>query len=109
MPDTVGSEQREPTSLRGIASGGRWYVRFAEASATEEPGAGKLHAGDCAGAARKGGSYRGVTPATPNLLIRKPFFEQYSGLFSVPELPMKLGRLQYIARRIVTVRQCFVY
>ncbi len=49
MPDTVGSEQREPTSLRALASGGRWYIRFAEASATEEPGAEKLHAGVCAG------------------------------------------------------------
>ena len=51
VPDSVGSEQHEPTSLRGIASGGRWYVRLAEASTTEEPGAEKLHAGVCAGGA----------------------------------------------------------
>ena len=49
MPDTVGSELHEPTSLWGIASGGRWYARLAEASTTEEPGAEKLHAGVCAG------------------------------------------------------------
>ena len=57
MPDTVGSESHEQTSLRGIAIGG-WAQAFvalfiyrAEASATEEPGAGKLHAGVCAGSA----------------------------------------------------------
>jgi hypothetical protein len=49
MPDTVGSEQREPTSLRAIASGGPWYVRLADASATEEPDAGILHVRVCAG------------------------------------------------------------
>ena len=35
------------------------FVCNAEASATEEPGAAIPHAGVCAGAARKGGSYRG--------------------------------------------------
>ena len=43
MPDTVGSEQHEPTSLRGIANS------IADAGTTEEPGAEKLHAGVCAG------------------------------------------------------------
>jgi len=49
MPDTVGPEQCEPTSLRAIASGGRWTVRLADASATEEPDAGILHVRVCAG------------------------------------------------------------
>ena len=49
MPDTVGPEQCEPTSLRAIATGGRWTVRLAEASATEEPDAGILHVRVCAG------------------------------------------------------------
>jgi hypothetical protein len=39
-----GPESTMPTSLQGIA-------RIAEASISEEPGAGKLHAGICAGAA----------------------------------------------------------
>ena len=54
MPDTVGLEQREPTSLRGIAI--RWCCVMdppcAKASVTEEPDAGKLHVRDCAGGAR---------------------------------------------------------
>ena len=42
VPDIVGSGKRKPTSLRGIAN-------YAEASATEEPDAGKLHVRVCAG------------------------------------------------------------
>ena len=49
MPDTVGPDQREPTSLRAIASGGGSFVRLAEASATEEPDAGIPHVRVCAG------------------------------------------------------------
>ena len=52
MPDTVGSDQHKPTSLRRIAM---FYkdlcYRIAEANISEEPGAGKLHAGICVGEA----------------------------------------------------------
>ncbi len=52
MPDTVGSDQHKPTSLRGIAKVAAHYgVVSAEASTTEEPREGKLHAGICAGGA----------------------------------------------------------
>ena len=40
-------EHTRPTSLRGIAT--KAATPFAEASLSEEPGAGKLHAGICAG------------------------------------------------------------
>ena len=45
-PGHVGPEQYEPTSLRAIANR---VVPCAEASATEEPDAGKLHVRDCTG------------------------------------------------------------
>jgi len=52
MPDTVGSGKHKPTSLRGIAKVTAHYgVVSAEASTTEEPREGKLHAGICAGGA----------------------------------------------------------
>ncbi len=44
MPDTDDWERHELTSLRGIA-----YKLAANASTTEEPREGKLHAGICAG------------------------------------------------------------
>ncbi len=50
-PNIVGSEERKPTSLRGIANSA-WSetaTSCAEASATEEPDAGKLHVRVCAG------------------------------------------------------------
>ena len=55
----VGLDKHEPTSLRGTATdvcdqGGDLVITFicnTEASATEEPGAEKLHAGVCAGGA----------------------------------------------------------
>ena len=58
-PDNVGSEKREPTSLRGIANkakaaeGCTLRVKscIADASTTEEPDEGKLHVWDCAGGA----------------------------------------------------------
>ena len=43
----AGPEYRKPTSLKGLARTGA--TRNAEASLTEEPGAGKPHAGICAG------------------------------------------------------------
>ncbi len=43
----AGPEYRKPTSLQGIARSG--VTRNAAASLTEEPGAGKPHAGICAG------------------------------------------------------------
>ncbi len=43
--------QTRPTSLRGIAT--KATTPFAEASLSEEPGAGKLHAGICAGGVRQ--------------------------------------------------------
>lgn len=53
MPDMVGLDQHEPTSLRGIAN--RWRTgdgsACAEASATKEPDAGILHLRVCAGGA----------------------------------------------------------
>jgi len=54
MPDTVGLEQHEPTSLRGLAIGDllETVMIRAEASTTEEPDAGKLHVRVCAGGAR---------------------------------------------------------
>ena len=49
MPDTVGSDNHKPTSLWGIAKVTAHYgVVSAEASTTEEPREGKLHAGICA-------------------------------------------------------------
>ena len=45
-PGQVGPEQHEPTSLRARANRG---VPCADASATEEPDAGKLHVRDCTG------------------------------------------------------------
>ena len=52
VPDTVGSGKHKPTSLRGIAKVTAHYgVVSAEASTTEEPREGKLHAGICAGGA----------------------------------------------------------
>lgn len=52
MPDTVGSGKHKPTSLRGIAKvTTHCSVVSAEASTTEEPREGKLHAGICAGGA----------------------------------------------------------
>jgi len=63
MPDTVGSEHHEPTSLRAIANKAKADKRhrsgvcltvmpcITEVSTTEEPGAEKLHAGVCAGGA----------------------------------------------------------
>ncbi len=50
MPDTVGSGKHKPTSLRGMAKVTAHGVVSAEASTTEEPREGKLHAGVCAGA-----------------------------------------------------------
>jgi hypothetical protein len=47
-PGHVGPEQYEPTSLRAIA---HRVVPCAEASATEEPEAGKRHVRDCTGGA----------------------------------------------------------
>jgi len=54
MPDTVGLEQHEPTSLRGLAIGDllETVMNCAEASMTEEPDAGKLHVRVCTGGAR---------------------------------------------------------
>jgi hypothetical protein len=54
VPDTVGPDEHEPTSLRGIAL--RESISFADqpvakASTTEEPDAGKLHVRVCAGGA----------------------------------------------------------
>ncbi len=51
MPDTVGSGKHKPASLRGTAKVTAHDVVGAEASTTEEPREGKLHAGICAGAA----------------------------------------------------------
>jgi len=51
MPDTVESGKHKPTSLRGIAKVTAHGVVSAEASTTEEPREGKLHAGICAGGA----------------------------------------------------------
>jgi hypothetical protein len=45
-PGHVGPESYEPTSLRAIANR---VLPCAEASATEEPDAGKLHVRDCTG------------------------------------------------------------
>jgi hypothetical protein len=47
-PGHVGPESYEPTSLRAIANR---VLPCAEASATEEPDAGKLHVRDCTGGA----------------------------------------------------------
>jgi len=54
MPDIVGLEQHEPTSLRGLAIGDSLETEMnrAEASMTEEPDAGKLHVRVCTGGAR---------------------------------------------------------
>jgi len=54
MPDIVGLEQHEPTSLRGLAIGESLETEMnrAAASMTEEPDAGKLHVRVCAGGAR---------------------------------------------------------
>jgi hypothetical protein len=50
MPDTVESDKHKQTSLRGIAKTTAQHdVVGANASATEEPREGKLHAGICAG------------------------------------------------------------
>ena len=50
MPDTVGLEPHEPTSLWGIAN--RWLIAaYAKASTTEEPDVEKLHVRVCAGGA----------------------------------------------------------
>ena len=64
MPDSVGSEHHEPTSLRAIANKAKADKRYrskgvcwtampciTDVSTTEEPGAEKLHAGVCAGGA----------------------------------------------------------
>jgi hypothetical protein len=52
MLDTAGSDNHKPTSLWGIAKVTAHYgVVSAEASTTEEPREGKLHAGICAGGA----------------------------------------------------------
>jgi len=52
MPDTVGSGNHKQTSLRGIANVTAQHSAVsAEASTTEEPREGKLHAGICAGGA----------------------------------------------------------
>ena len=50
MPDIVGLEQHEPTSLRGLAIGESLETEMnrAAASMTEEPDAGKLHVRVCA-------------------------------------------------------------
>src|SRR5712691_12149833 len=47
-PGHVGPDQYEPTSLRAIANR---VLPCADASATEEPDAGKLHVRDCTGGA----------------------------------------------------------
>ena len=54
MPDIVGLEKHEPTSLRGLAIGESLETEMnrAEASMTEEPDAGKPHVRVCAGGAR---------------------------------------------------------
>ena len=54
MPDIVGLDQHEPTSLRGLAIGDllETVMNCAEASMTEEPDAGKLHVRVCTGGAR---------------------------------------------------------
>ena len=51
VPDTVGSDQGKPTSLRGIAmrASDCIIMTVANASTTEEPDAGKLHVRVCAG------------------------------------------------------------
>jgi len=51
MPDIVGLEQHEPTSLWGLAIGESLETEMnrAAASMTEEPDAGKLHVRVCAG------------------------------------------------------------
>jgi len=49
VPDEVGPEQHEQTFLRAIAI--KADPPCAQASATEDLGAGKPHAGDCAGGA----------------------------------------------------------
>jgi hypothetical protein len=52
MPDTVGPDNHKPTSLWGIAKATAQHSAVgAEASTTEEPREGKLHAGICAGGA----------------------------------------------------------
>jgi hypothetical protein len=54
LPDTVGPEDQEPTSLRGIANKAVCLTArlcTAEASTTEEPDAGKLHVRDGTGGA----------------------------------------------------------
>src|SRR5207249_251431 len=48
QPGHVGPDQDEPTSLRAIANR---VCPCADASATEEPDAGKLHVRDCTGGA----------------------------------------------------------
>ena len=48
-PDIVGPEFDEPTFLAEISTG--YYVLSTSVSITEEPGAGKPHAGICAGGA----------------------------------------------------------
>ena len=53
MPNTVKSDKHKPTSLWGIAS-----KLAANASTTEEPREGKLHAGICAGMPGNRHSYR---------------------------------------------------
>ena len=45
VPDTVGSDKYKPTTLKGTAK----FERTTAASAIEEPGAGKPHAGIRAG------------------------------------------------------------
>ena len=47
LTEREGSETAMLTSLQGIATS--WATRRAAASLTEEPGAGKPHAGICAG------------------------------------------------------------
>ena len=49
-PDIVGPDSVEPTFLAEISMG--YYVLSTSVSMTEEPGAGKPHAGICAGDAR---------------------------------------------------------
>ena len=48
-PDKVGPGIDEPTSRQAISTG--YFVSSARVSVAEEPGAGKLHAGICAGGA----------------------------------------------------------
>ena len=49
-PDIVELEHDEQTFLQGLSTGG--IVASTHVSMAEEPGAGKLHAGICAGGAR---------------------------------------------------------